>query len=170
MRALLLIDHGSRRYEANAMLECMAALVQHVAGEEVVVRHAHMELSSPGIDEGFRACVDAGAREVIVFPYMLSPGKHSIGDIPRMVSAAAEAFPGVSFQVTDAFGVHEKLAELILQRAGLRLTRSVEGSTPRCWQPDGAIGRCGPACACARDADTPAPASRSSDVAAVSSG
>ena len=31
MRAILLIDHGSRRAEANEMLHCMANLVQDAA-------------------------------------------------------------------------------------------------------------------------------------------
>jgi hypothetical protein len=36
-----------------------------------------------------------------------------------MVSEAAAAFPGVAFRVTDAFGLHEKLAEVVLERTGI---------------------------------------------------
>jgi len=93
MKAILLIDHGSRRSEANEMMDCMANLVQAVAGPDVVVRYAHMELCEPSIPAGVQSCVSAGATELIVFPYMLSPGKHSTGDIPRMVTAAAKDFP-----------------------------------------------------------------------------
>ena len=50
---------------------------------------------------------------------MLSPGKHSTGDIPRMVEEAAAPFPKLAVRVTSAFGVHEKLGEIILGRAGL---------------------------------------------------
>ena len=35
MRAILLVDHGSTRAEANAMLACMANLVQHLVGLQV---------------------------------------------------------------------------------------------------------------------------------------
>ena len=101
------------------MLSCMAALVQRMAGESVVVRHAHMELAEPDIAAGFAACVAAGAGEIIAFPYMLSPGRHSTSDIPRLVAEAAATFPGVRFSVTSAFGVHERLGELILHRAGV---------------------------------------------------
>ena len=110
MKAILLIDHGSRRDAANEMMNCMANLVQAMAGPDVVVRFAHMELCEPSIATGVRHCAEAGATELIVFPYMLSPGKHSTGDIPRMVEEAATPFPELAVRVTSAFGVHEKLA------------------------------------------------------------
>src|SRR6187402_3127572 len=119
MKAILLIDHGSRRDAANEMMNCMANLVQAMAGPDVVVRYAHMELCEPSIAAGVRHCAEAGATELIVFPYMLSPGKHSTGDIPRMVAEASAPFPEIAVRVTSAFGVHEKLAEIILGRAGL---------------------------------------------------
>ncbi len=119
MKGILIVDHGSRKDEANEMLPHMAELIQRLAEADVVVRHAHMELADPDIGEGFADCVRAGATEVIVFPYMLSPGKHSTADIPRMVAEVARAFPGVRFTVTPAFGLHEKLAEVVLERAGV---------------------------------------------------
>ncbi len=119
MKGILIVDHGSRKDEANEMLPQMAELIQRLAGEDVVVRHAHMELCDPDIAEGFADCVNAGATQVIVFPYMLSPGKHSTSDIPRMVAAVARSFPNVAFSVTPAFGLHEKLAEVVLERAGV---------------------------------------------------
>ncbi|MDQ4079170.1 MAG: cobalamin biosynthesis protein CbiX [Gemmatimonadota bacterium] len=119
MKAILLIDHGSVRAEANDMLESVAALVRQVAGGGVIVQAAHMELAEPSIEQGFRRCVEKGATEIVAFPYMLSPGRHSTRDIPRLVSEAAAAFPGVSFRVTDAFGLHEKLAEVVLERTGV---------------------------------------------------
>jgi sirohydrochlorin ferrochelatase len=119
MKGILIVDHGSRLDEANDMLREMADLIQSMAGSEIVVRYAHMELAAPDIDQGFADCVRAGATDVTVFPYMLSPGRHSTSDIPRMVAAAARPFPGVSFTVTPAFGLHEKLAQVVLERAAV---------------------------------------------------
>lgn len=144
-KAILIIDHGSRRGEANEMLDCVANLVQAMAGDGIVVRHAHMELAEPSIERGFASCVAAGATEVIAFPYMLSPGKHSTGDIPRLVAAAAEQHPGVRYAVTPAFGVNEKLAEVILNRAGVAARRI---DAERCWHPSGKVRTCGDACRC----------------------
>jgi sirohydrochlorin ferrochelatase len=117
MKGILIVDHGSRMREANDMLRSMANLIQAMGGPDVVVRYAHMELADPDIAAGFASCVHAGASEVIVFPYMLSPGRHSTSDIPRMVADAAKNFPSVNFAVTPAFGLDEKLAEIVLARA-----------------------------------------------------
>jgi sirohydrochlorin ferrochelatase len=119
MKAILLIDHGSVKSEANAMLGTVATMVQQMAGPEVVVGYAHMELAEPDIETGFAACVARGATEVIAFPYMLSQGKHSTRDIPRLVAAAAAKHPRVAHTVTPAFGIHEKLGEVVLERAGV---------------------------------------------------
>lgn len=146
MKSILLIDHGSRLEAANNMLECMANLVQQLAGPGVIVRYAHMELAAPTIDEGFAACIAAGASEVIAFPYMLSPGRHATSDIPRMVAGAAAAHPHVPCSVTPAFAVHEKLAEVVLERAGVPALRSapVDGC---CARSEGRPERyCGDGC------------------------
>jgi sirohydrochlorin ferrochelatase len=149
MKAILLIDHGSRRAEANEMMDCMANLVQAVAGPGVIVRYAHMELAEPSIQAGVRNCAEAGATELIVFPYMLSPGKHSTGDIPRMVAAASAAWPQLDVRVTNAFGVHEKLAEVILERAGLPVANAISAAdATRCWHSSQSGTACGDACRC----------------------
>jgi len=147
MRAILLIDHGSVKAEANHMVACMSNLLQHLVGDGVVVRYAHMELAEPSIGAGFAECVRAGATEVIAFPYMLSPGKHVTRDVPRLVAEVARSFPNTAYRVTDAFGVHEKLAELIALRAGVAVARTVDAADAcRCWEPNGRVGSCGAAC------------------------
>jgi sirohydrochlorin ferrochelatase len=147
MKGILIVDHGSRKAEANDMLKCMANLIQTMAGPDVAVRYAHMELAEPDVAAGFTSCVNGGATEVTVFPYMLSPGRHSTADIPRMVAEAARQFPHVSFNVTPAFGVHEKLAELVLDRAGVEAVKAFAGAeADRCWDPECSEILCGDAC------------------------
>ena len=147
MKGILIVDHGSVRAEANDMLRCMSNLIQTMAGPEVIVRYAHMELAEPDIASRFAECVEAGATDVTVFPYMLSPGKHSTRDIPRMVAESAKSFGHVTFSVTPAFGVHEKLAELVLDRAGVEPVKAFVGSeADRCWDPDCSETLCGDAC------------------------
>ena len=146
MKAILLIDHGSRRKEANDMVHCMANLVQTLVGRDVVVRPAHMEIAEPTITQAFASCVEAGATEVIAFPYMLSPGRHSIEHIPEMVASAAKPFPDVPFHVTPSFGVHEKLADMILMRAGIERATTAPTDFDCCWSPDKVEVSCGDAC------------------------
>ena len=127
------------------MLECVATMLQAMVGTSVPVRLAHMELAEPSIAAGVDACVAAGATEITVFPYMLSPGKHSTTDIPRMVADAARVHPQVAVRVTPAFGVHPKLAEVIAERAGVAVVAPDAGAQHDCWSDDGA-GTCGGAC------------------------
>jgi sirohydrochlorin ferrochelatase len=144
MKAILIIDHGSVRKEANEMLACVANLLAHMAGNQAIVHFAHMELAEPGVADGIAACVRDGADHVVVFPYMLSPGKHSTGDIPRMVGEVAASYPAVTFEVTPCFGVESELAQVILRRAGVG---AADKSPPtRCWNPTDNAHACGSAC------------------------
>jgi sirohydrochlorin ferrochelatase len=113
--ALLLIDHGSTRDDANELLPKVARMVREMSDFEIVC-YAHMELAEPTIQQGFDACVAAGALEVIVHPYFLGPGRHSISDIPRMVAEAAARHSGVSYRITQPLGLDRKMGELLLQR------------------------------------------------------
>ena len=114
-QALLLIDHGSTRDDANDLLPKVARMVQDMSDFEIVC-YAHMELAEPTIQQGLDTCVAAGATEVIVHPYFLSPGRHSVSDIPRMVAEAAAKYAGVSYRLTEPLGLDPKMGELILKR------------------------------------------------------
>jgi sirohydrochlorin ferrochelatase len=122
--ALLLVDHGSRFQEANDMLADVAVMVKRLSGLDCV-HYAHMELAEPTIEQGFETCVRGGATAVVVHPYFLSPGRHSTSDIPRMVAEAAKAFPGVAYCVTEPLGLHPKICEVALERAGISLMAEV---------------------------------------------
>jgi sirohydrochlorin ferrochelatase len=114
-RALLLIDHGSTRDDANDLLSKVARMVREMSDFEIVC-YAHMELAEPTIQQGFDTCVAEGATEVIVHPYFLGPGRHSVSDIPRMVAEAAAKHAGVSYRLTEPFGLDPIMGELILKR------------------------------------------------------
>jgi sirohydrochlorin ferrochelatase len=114
-RAILLVDHGSRREEANALLERVAEAVRKRVADRIV-RTAHLDVASPTIDEGIDACVAEGAREIVVHPYFLGPGSHTTRDIPERVAAAAARHPGLRVRVSEPLGLHAKLIDVILER------------------------------------------------------
>jgi sirohydrochlorin ferrochelatase len=117
--AILIVDHGSRRQEANDMLEGVGEIVRKQR-PDLIVKTAHMELADPTIAQGVQQCIEDGATEIIVHPYMLSPGRHATSDIPRMAEEAATPYPDVSIRVTGPLGLHKKIGEVILERAGLQ--------------------------------------------------
>jgi len=126
-RAVLLVDHGSRVASANAALDEVAAQLR-LRLPDRLVQVAHLEIAAPSIGEGVDACVAAGAREIVVHPYFLSPGRHTSHDIPRQVEQAAARHPGVSVRLTPALGPHAKLLDVILERISEGETRGATGS------------------------------------------
>jgi len=114
-RAILLVDHGSRRAEANAVLEGVADQVRRRAPDSIV-EIAHLEIADPDIFEGIDACVQKGATQIVVHPYFLGPGRHTTEDIPAQVERAGERHPTVRIRISEALGGHAALIDAILDR------------------------------------------------------
>jgi sirohydrochlorin ferrochelatase len=115
-RAILLVDHGSRRAEANAQLDALADRVR-ARRPGCFVAVAHLEIAEPSVAQGIDACVAAGATEVSVVPYFLAPGRHSREDIPGHVDDARARHPGVAFRIAEPLGLHDRVVEALLDRA-----------------------------------------------------
>ncbi len=114
-RAILLVDHGSRRAEANAQLEAVAEQLRgRVPGD--VVEIAHLELAAPDIASGIDACVAKGASRIVVHPYFLGPGRHTSEDIPAAVERAGAKHPDIRIRISEPLGGHAALIDVILDR------------------------------------------------------
>ena len=148
---LIVVHHGSRRDESNAMLEQMVVQVAAVVPFDIV-EPAHMELAEPSIATAFDACVARGARTVVVSPYFLLPGRHWRQDIPALVEEAAARHPGVTYLVAAPFGLHPLMAEVVNARVGHCLAHA-RGEAPECEACAG-TGRC----RLITSAEAPAPA------------
>ena len=124
MKALIIVDHGSKLESANNMLQYVADLVRQAApkdlAKDLIVDFAHMELAEPSIEQTIDKCVELGATEIVVHPYMLSPGRHATKDIPELTFQAAKKHPHVKTCVTKPLGLDSKIAEVILDRAGIK--------------------------------------------------
>lgn len=118
---VIVVDHGSRRPESNETL--LAATRAFAAATDYqIVEPAHMELAQPDIATAFHRCVERGAERIVVFPYFLSPGRHWKHDIPDLVRSAADQYPDVSWTVTEPFGLHAGMVEIMRER----ITRALE--------------------------------------------
>ena len=116
---IVIVDHGSRRDESNAMLEEVARLFGERFRETYdIVEPAHMELAEPSIATAYARCVERGATRVVVCPFFLGPGKHWTGDIPRITADAAATFPQTEFHVTMPLGIDDLILELLAKRVG----------------------------------------------------
>ena len=114
--ALLLIAHGSRRAEANADLAHVAAAVRD-RGRYLIVQVSFLELAEPDIDAGAALCVGAGATDVVLLPYFLSPGKHVAEDLSAARDRLSARFSGVRFALAEPLGRHPLLIDVVEARA-----------------------------------------------------
>jgi sirohydrochlorin ferrochelatase len=112
-RALLIVDHGSRRPEAHRHLEWIAEQVR-LAAPGLSVYVAHMELAEPSIAQAVDACVEDGVSEIVVHPLFLVPGRHLSEDIPGLLEQAIRRHAELSFRLTEPVGSVPGIATLIL--------------------------------------------------------
>lgn len=113
--AVIIVDHGSRKSEANNLLMEVAGKYKKLYNIEIV-EAAHMELSEPTISTAFRKCIDQGAKKIICHPFFLSKGRHVQEDIPEMMRAAAAEHMDIhelEYSITEPLGLQEKILELI---------------------------------------------------------
>jgi len=115
MLAIILVDHGSRRTEANENLLAIAATMERDS-PYAIVEPAHMELAEPTVADAFERAIARGATRIVVHPYFLAPGRHSTEDIPELCANAAAAHPGLAWTVTEPLGLSRKLVEVISER------------------------------------------------------
>jgi len=137
--AVIIVDHGSRRHEANASLEEFVRASAHLFPYPIV-EPAHMELAEPSIATAFGRCVASGATTVVVAPYFLGPGNHWDRDIPALTGAAAAEHPGVRWLVAAPLGPDPALLDLAGQRVAHCLAH-LAGQADECATCAG-TGRC----------------------------
>jgi sirohydrochlorin ferrochelatase len=114
-RAVVLVDHGSREAAANRQLAAVAArLARRWPARRIAT--AHLSLARPGLPEALDACVRGGARDIVVMPYFLAPGRHASRDVPQLAAAARARHPGVRIRVAAPLGVHAGLVAAVAAR------------------------------------------------------
>ncbi|HUO09487.1 MAG TPA: CbiX/SirB N-terminal domain-containing protein [Phycisphaerae bacterium] len=114
---IVIVDHGSRMAESNALLERVGrAFGERFQERFPIVEPAHMEMAKPSIADAYHRCVERGAKHVVVVPYFLGRGKHWSEDIPNLAKAAAAEHPGTTFRVTDCLGFDEGILDILARR------------------------------------------------------
>jgi len=112
---ILIVGHGSRRVAANDDVRRAARLIGERGGF-ALIEAAFLEIEHPNVAEGFVRLCKQGAREIIVHPYFLSPGRHTRGDLPREVSEIAALHPDVSYRITEPLSAHRLVIEAAIER------------------------------------------------------
>ncbi len=121
---IVIIDHGSRREESNALFSEMVSWFR-ANSEFTIVEEAHMEIATPDLQTAMRSCVEQGATTVIIHPYFLAPGRHVSEDIPKIAKEAAADFPQLNCIVTAPIADHP----LMFRVMDDRVTEAISYST-----------------------------------------
>lgn len=115
MIAVQLIAHGSRREEANEELVEVANRLSEQSDYGLVVA-SYLEIADPSIPVAARLCVAAGATEVLMMPYFLSPGSHGTSDMQRYRAELQDEFPDIRFRLCPPLGLHPLMLDIIRDR------------------------------------------------------
>jgi sirohydrochlorin ferrochelatase len=121
--AILLMAHGSRIPEANDAAREVAAMVQRMTGYDIV-EVAFREMHEPNIQQGIDSCVARGAGRILLMPYFLFMGAHVQHDLPEEIDEAQKRHPGLQMEMGPHLGVHQKLAEVVVDRIAEGLTKT----------------------------------------------
>jgi sirohydrochlorin ferrochelatase len=119
--AILLMAHGSRIPEANDAAREIAERVKQMTQFDIVevsFREQHL----PNIQQGVDACVAQGAQRILLVPYFLYMGAHVLEDLPEELEQAKARYPNVEMVLGKHLGVHQKLAEIVVERIAESLT------------------------------------------------
>ena len=112
---ILIVGHGSRRAEANDDVRGVTRRIGERGGF-TLIEAAFLEIEHPTIAEGFARLVERGAREIVVHPYFLSPGRHTRGDLPREVEHAAARYPQIAYRITEPLSAHSLVVDAAIER------------------------------------------------------
>ncbi|MBI5408916.1 MAG: precorrin-8X methylmutase [Nitrospirae bacterium] len=118
MEVIIIAGHGSPKKDANNV-EQIATLLHnmiHPGCSSDCVRVAYLQFAEPDIMQAITDCVKDGAKKIIIHPYFLSSGMHVTTDIPGIIEEARGKYNGVEFVYTEPLGIHNKMAEVVLER------------------------------------------------------
>lgn len=113
---VIVVNRGSRaEFDPGDRLRSLAARVGEALGC-VTAAAAHAEYAHPTVKESATAVVRAGARRVVVVPYLHFPGKVLFDNVVSALESAARAYPGVSFTLARTLCLDARLVAVCVER------------------------------------------------------
>lgn len=114
-QAVLYVCHGSRLKEAREEAVAFISRCQKQISAEIH-EICFLERAEPSIEEGFLRCIKQGATHIAVAPLLLLTAVHAKKDIPQEIKRISKRYPSIQITYGKPLGVHEKMAESVLDR------------------------------------------------------
>ncbi|UTF49562.1 CbiX/SirB N-terminal domain-containing protein [Desulfomicrobium sp. ZS1] len=112
---MIVLGHGSRRKEVALQFTAMVGRVaSRIAGAQVLP--AFFSLGEPTLADQVRELAERGCTRIVVMQYFLYNGVHIEQDIPQMIAALREEFPGVEFVIQPTLQDDPALERLLVDR------------------------------------------------------
>ncbi len=116
MKSLIIIAHGSRDEAAN---EDFIALVDEIravtSAHYAKITHAFLEFAAPNLTTAVHQMVERGCRDILVYPWFLSAGKHVGRDIQEQAEKLQAEFPACRIGVLEHFGAVAEIPRLMVR-------------------------------------------------------
>jgi sirohydrochlorin ferrochelatase len=113
MKALLIIDRGSKEADVRQELKEICHLAKRRAGYDYS-DYCFLEVLPPFIEEGLSRCIDNGASFITIMPYFLYPGL-KLKDAVKQ-SARLGYNRNLKMAITKPLSYHPMMAQLIVDR------------------------------------------------------
>lgn len=115
--AVVYIGHGSRRVEGNVQfIRFVESVMEEIPFKKQEV--AFLELTTPTIFDTLTKLIETGAKRILIVPVLLFAAIHHKQDIPQALQAIKIRYPHVTFKMTEPFGIHENMIQLVVKRIG----------------------------------------------------
>ena len=115
MKGVLLIAHGSRATETEAVLDSVVSMVKESL-PELIIEAAFMGYSDRTVEKGVAALAAQNVSEIKVVPFFLFMGIHLKEDIPNMIAELTADHPDIKITMGEPLGADKRLADIVLDR------------------------------------------------------
>jgi sirohydrochlorin ferrochelatase len=113
---VILLSHGSRLPEAQATLHKITSMVAASVDEQFLVEGAALQFNQPDLPAAVARIIQRGAEKVVVVPLFLYMGLHMQRDIPEILAAEKNRYPGVEISLAEHIGADPRLLNIIMDR------------------------------------------------------
>jgi sirohydrochlorin ferrochelatase len=115
-KALLIVGHGSGSKEAVNELEMIVDSVKRNSDYHIV-SGAFIKPSGTFIEETVERIVNQNINHITVIPLFLFSGRHTLNDIPDIITKLQKKYSEVKFVSGKHIGYDPEIAGLIIKRA-----------------------------------------------------
>lgn len=113
----LVVAHGSRNPDLTAAHDTICAAIAEQVGSDATVAPAYLEITEPSIPDAIDHAVSQGTDRIVLVPYFLHVGNHTLRDLPAILAEARQRHPAVVLRLADHLGIDQRLVDLAIDRA-----------------------------------------------------